>query len=314
MENKKCRQGDGGRLVRLLKLVRDIRINPAQSLQNILKTYGISRSQFYNDKDTLAEMGFVIEYRKRTGFHILEDRLTPITNFSLSDRITLIFALESLSASGDGVLAAKAIEIGRKLAGGLESPLREQLLECFDNEITRKAYGVPPEIFQTLTEAVRERRRIRILYCRSGDWTERWRLIDPRRIYMRDQVLYLYARTVDENPPAWKVFRLNRIHEIQLTGTTFIPNPSEDDGFYERQKNAFSSFLGENTRSVTIRFRGEAIPYVKERLWHESQKLEEQEDGSLLFSVSVAEPMEVVRWSRQFGNNAEMLDMEDFEQ
>lgn len=299
------------RTLRLLHIMQEIRNVPAQSLESVLKTFGISRSQFYKDKDALASLGFCFEYRKGSGFRITEDRLTPLHDLSLSDRVILLFALEYLSTSGDGLLAAKAIEVGRKLAGGLESPFREQLLQCFDSEVTEKTYGVKPEIFLALTEAVKEGRRIRMLYRRSGTWTESWREVDPRRIYLRQRALYLYARTVDETPPAWKVFRLNRIQEIQPTGICLPPTPNDNDGFCERQKNAFLAFLGETPKTVTIRFTGEAIPYIRECQWHESQHLEEQPDGSLLLTVSVAEPLEVVRWARQFGENASVVSMAD---
>ena len=150
---------EGGRTLRLLHIMREIRSFPAQSLETVLNTFGISRSQFYKDKDALASLGFCFEYRKGSGFRITEDRLTPLQDLSLSDRVLLLFALESLSTSADGLLAAKAIEVGRKLAYGLESPFREQLLRCFDNEVTEKAYGVKPEIFQALTAALRRWRR-----------------------------------------------------------------------------------------------------------------------------------------------------------
>lgn len=299
-----------GRILRLLKIMRELKINPTQSMENILKSYEISRSQFYKDRLALAELGFEFKYHKKTGFKIIRDKLMPILGLSLSDRVTLLFALENLSAAGDGMLAAKALEVGRKLSGGLESPFREQIMECFDNEVTQKAYGVRPEIFNKLIEAIGERRRIKILYYRSGTWTESWRLVDPKRIYMRERTLYLYAKTADEQPRAWKVFRLNRIRALEPTGVSFFPRPDENDGFMERARNAFSTFLGECPRKITIRFTGDIIPYVTERLWHHSQTIEKKEDGSILFTVYVAVPEEVERWAKQFGNNARVIEME----
>lgn len=310
MAKSRQEKSEDSRVARLLRILQDIRLDPDQSLETMLCKHKISRSQFYKDRAALGALGFQFEYRKGKGFIIIEDRLSPITGLSLSDRITLLFALESLSASGDGVLAARAVEVGRKLAGGLESPFCEQLLECFDKEVTQKTYGVNPEIFQQLAEAVRERRRIRILYYRSGTWTESWRTVDPKRIYMRERVLYLYAKTVDEKPQEWKVFRLNRIHAIEMTGMTYLPNPDEDDGFCERQKNAFFAVLGTNPKRITVKFSGEAIPYIKERLWHHSQVLQDEEDDSLLFTVCVADPQEVVRWAGQFGKNAQVVEIE----
>ena len=77
------------RTLRLLRLIQAIRNTPAQRLKTLLKTFQISRSQFYKDRAALEQLGFAFTYRKDTGFSITEDRLTPIPGFSLSERITL---------------------------------------------------------------------------------------------------------------------------------------------------------------------------------------------------------------------------------
>lgn len=40
---------------------------------------------------------------------------------------------------------------------------------------------------------------------------------------------------------------------------------------------------------------GEGAPCIRECRWHGSQRLEEQPDGSLLLTLTVAEPQEVAR-------------------
>lgn len=305
----KCEQGNT-RVTRLLKITQAIRKDPYQSPTALWAHLGIGKSQFYKDKAALAEVGFRFEYSRSKGFQILDDRLTPITGLSLSDRLVLMFALEQLSATGDGTLAALAIDAGRKLAGGLPVPFRKKLLACFDEQVTVSGFGVKPEILSVLREAVTEGRRIRILYTRSGTWEQRWREIDPRHIYMRQRTLYLYARTVDEKPYQWKVFRLSRIEQIRLTGISIMWKPDEDDGFLERQRNAFGAFIGETPYPVSIRFTGQAQHYIRERQWHPSQRLEEDSHGGLLLTVYVAEPLEVIRWARQFGDEAEVVDLQ----
>ncbi|MDO5538098.1 MAG: WYL domain-containing protein [Desulfovibrionaceae bacterium] len=297
------------RVSRLLQIAHGIRENPHQPIDELLRRLGIGRSQFYKDKAALGQVGFRFEYSKTKGFTIVEDRLTPITGLSLSDRLVLMFALEHLCSTGEGTLAALAMEAGRKLAGGLPSPFKEKLLECFDTQVA-SGFGARNEILSVLREALIRGQRLRILYTRSGTWEQRWREVDPRHIYMRQRTLYLYARTADENPPQWKVFRVSRIQQIQHTGVSITWRPDEDDGFYERQKNAFNAFLGSDPRSITIRFTGQACHYVREQKWHPSQQIEENSDGSLLFTVNVAEPMEVVRWSRQFGDEASVVSIQ----
>ena len=295
------------RVARLIKMVQEIRNEPRQTLNNLLKYFSISRSQFYKDKDALAEIGFKFNYHRTRGFEIIEDQLTPITGFSLSDRLILMFALEHLTTTGEAHLAARAMEVGRKLAGGLEEPFKSHLLKCFDHQITKQSFGVQPDILAALQEAVNTGRRIRIYYKRSEDWTLSWREIDPRRIYLRQRNLYLYARTVDETPPRWKVFRLNRIQEIQPTGIRTTIRPEDDDGFQMRIKNAFGAVIGDEVETISIHFSGSACPYVREKQWHHSQRITEQPDGSLIFTVTVADTNEVVCWARQFGKEAQLV-------
>ncbi|WP_298069562.1 WYL domain-containing protein [uncultured Mailhella sp.] len=298
---------EDSRISRLLRIVQAIREDPHQKLDSLLSKLCIGRSQFYKDRNALAEAGFQFGYSRSSGFRILEDRFAPLTDLNFSDRLILMFALEQLSATGDGTLAALAVTAGRKLAGGLPRPFQDQLLACFDREVTSNGFGVKPEVFSALHEAVAEGRRLRILYTRSGIWKQGWREIDPRHIYMQGRVLYVYGRTVDETPPQWKVFRVSRIERVQYTGMRVTWKPGEDGGFLERRNNAFGAFIGADPHWITIRFTGQASHYVAEQQWHPSQKLEKTADGDVLFSVNVADVHEVIRWAKQFGSEAEIV-------
>lgn len=102
------------------------------------------------------------------------------------------------------------------------------------------------------------------------------------------------------------MFRVSRIKKVQETGIS-LPADTLADGFYENLGNAFSAFIGPNSQEVTLRFSGEAAQYAKEVLWHPSQRIEEKGDGVIHFTVSVAEPREVLWWSFQYGANSEVL-------
>ena len=133
--------------------------------------------------------------------------------------------------------------------------------------------------------------------------------MDPRYLYMRDRTLYLYARTADEKPAQWKVFRLSRMARVEATGISVNWKPGDDGDFAQKKRNAFNAFIGEQTHRVLIRFTGEAAHYVRERQWHASDIKQGEPGGGLIYQVTVAEPMEVIRWARQFGDEAEVLDV-----
>ena len=66
-------------------------------------------------------------------------------------------------------------------------------------------------------------------------------------------------------------------------------------------------FHGEPAR-VRIWFAPEAAGYVKEKIWHESQNISDQEDGSILFETEVAGTDEIKIWIMGWGAKAEVIE------
>jgi predicted DNA-binding transcriptional regulator YafY len=50
--------------------------------------------------------------------------------------------------------------------------------------------------------------------------------------------------------------------------------------------------------------------YIKEKIWHESQKLFDNPDGSVLFEADVACTKEIKAWVMRWGANAIVLEPE----
>jgi predicted DNA-binding transcriptional regulator YafY len=58
---------------------------------------------------------------------------------------------------------------------------------------------------------------------------------------------------------------------------------------------------------VTMRFDKKAAGYIKEKIWHYTQKIEPQKDGSVIFTAEVAGTEEVKHWVMSWGKEAEIL-------
>ncbi|WP_156181109.1 hypothetical protein, partial [Desulfovibrio sp. TomC] len=67
---------DRSRVVRLIWIIQEVRSNPHQGIDQFISRAGISRSQFYKDRASLADFGFTFDYKKGYGFHVTEDRLS----------------------------------------------------------------------------------------------------------------------------------------------------------------------------------------------------------------------------------------------
>ncbi|MDH7500208.1 MAG: WYL domain-containing protein, partial [candidate division NC10 bacterium] len=100
-------------------------------------------------------------------------------------------------------------------------------------------------------------------------------------------------------------FSLGRIRAARPTPETFLL--PEGFNFQEYVKESFASLRAEPVR-VQVLFSAHQAPWIAERLWHPSQKMQYQLDGSLLMSLEVTDSLELKRWILGFGQEAEVLE------
>jgi predicted DNA-binding transcriptional regulator YafY len=104
-----------------------------------------------------------------------------------------------------------------------------------------------------------------------------------------------------------RVFALDRVKMLHQTRESFdIP---EDFSLEEFTGTSFGVFQGPLTK-VKIRFSPDIAGYVKEKVWHESQKIVEQKDGSVIFGAVVAGTDEIRFWVMGWGSHADVLEPE----
>lgn len=295
---------DTKRLFRLMQIIVEIKTTPTQPPTRLRDALGVSKSQFYKDKKTLAEMGFEFTYQRTAGrYAITRDATLPIENLTLTEQLSLVMALRQLSATGDYLLTFEGLNAARKLAARLPGPLREAL---FDEVVLREGFGCDRDILEKLQQAIAGNWRVDLRYQRPGDAESRLYRIDPYHLFFRRRALYMEGYSCDEQ--GIRMYRLNRAQSVRLVERGFAVRPDYDFG--RRHRNAFSVFAGESTEPVVVRFSARTRPYIQEALWHHSQHITEEPDGGIRFSVKVAEPREVMWWSFFWGDGAEILSPE----
>jgi predicted DNA-binding transcriptional regulator YafY len=61
---------------------------------------------------------------------------------------------------------------------------------------------------------------------------------------------------------------------------------------------------------VRIWFSPDAAGYIKEKIWHDTQEIVPQKDGSIIFEAEVAGAEEVKFWVMSWGSKALVLEPE----
>ena len=59
---------------------------------------------------------------------------------------------------------------------------------------------------------------------------------------------------------------------------------------------------------IKVWFHPDVAGYIKEKIWHESQRIQAQNDGSIIFEAEVAGTEEIRFWIMTWGSKAEVLE------
>jgi predicted DNA-binding transcriptional regulator YafY len=165
---------------------------------------------------------------------------------------------------------------------------------------------VDSDDLQALYDAVRHHWQLRIRYWTASRDQETDRVVDFYRLLNVDGMYYLvgYCHLRE----AMRIFSPSRIRAWQPTGRVFVPPEGFDlDDFLQ---GAFAVFRGddETVHAVSLRFRGNAVRYVRERLWHRSQTIDEQADGGLTLRFNLSHLREIERFALSWGGDCEVLE------
>lgn len=192
-----------------------------------------------------------------------------------------------------------------KLTAGLQdrvsfTPSDELRAVSFKNAGLGKA---DLKVFNTLSEAVLRRKEVEFDYRKSGEKTGKRRKVRPYHLSHRENLWYLVGEDVKKG--AMRTFALPRIGEVRALEKGF-PRPVDfsPEKFFS---SALGVLVGSGRYEVRIRFDAEAADLIRERTWHETQRLEERKDGEVELTLVLGALAEVERWVLGWGAHAEVL-------
>jgi predicted DNA-binding transcriptional regulator YafY len=203
-------------------------------------------------------------------------------------------SLESFFQKIKATLPAETIEYLEKL---------EQSFEIGSKPY--KHYDRLRETIDRISEATRQRKNIEIDYFTMSRKKKTRRKVAPYKIWFFDGAFYLVGNCGLRKDI--RIFALDRIKSLKLTDETF--EMPEDFTVEDFMQTSFGVFHGQ-PRKVRIRFAAEIAGYISEKIWHASQTLLPQKDGSIIFEAQVAGTDEIKFWVMSWGSKAQVLSPE----
>jgi predicted DNA-binding transcriptional regulator YafY len=290
-------------VIRQWKILKRIEAGRYTTAQDLADEHGVTERTIRRDIEALQEAGFPLYDERVDGRKIwrlvdgYKQRLTQ--TFTLAELSALYFSKNLMSFLGGAPFAQDLESAFGKIKEALPArslPYLARVQELFAARPDPwKDYSGKQDVINALIDAVLHQRRARIAYFsfnsrRTKDYT-----VDPYRLVYYHGGLYMYAHAQEYEEV--RTFAVERIEKIEVLEETFeIP---ADFNISEHARAAFG-MTGGKPEPVEVVFEPEAAKYVRERVWHESQELQETAGGSVSLRMSVHPGPELKAWIKGY--------------
>jgi predicted DNA-binding transcriptional regulator YafY len=234
----------------------------------------------------------------------------PPTNLTSEEALSLIVLSHEMGGPDQVPFYGAARRAALKLESSLPSTLRDQLREILGS-IEMKLPSVPQNTedestFADLQQAISDRQSVRIRYrsFTPDEGTINTKLHAYRLLFSRHS-WYVIGRSSLHR--ATRTFNVHRITRLEMLKDKYEVPRGFSLGRYLRNAWHLIPEPGADQRAV-IRFSPLVANNVAEVTWHKTQKCQKEDDGSLVFEVSVSGIREISWWILGYGEHAQVLE------
>ena len=299
---------DNKQIVRQLDILRELAARTyGMTYRELAEEWGVSKRTIQRDLNDLLDVGFIIHGEMRDGKKrfTVQNNVPPL-NFPIDEIIALIF-IEGIVSPLEDTPYKDAFQ---KTLNRIRTVLPEQM-QAFLERAGEAYYPhhrgqkklLSPQIFKTAHRAIKERKVCTITYRAITTGQIKTYPITPLKFLYYHNGYYLLCR----NPNYGHLLTLaaERIQDLEITSQTF--EPPDDLDIENPIQQAFGITL-EDPIDVKIRFSAWQARYIKQRIWHPSQEIEELDNGEIILSFQAGGLYEIKSWILSHGADAEVLE------
>lgn len=309
-------------VIRQWSILRDLESSRRVTIDDLARRTGVTTRTIRRDLDALQSAGFPLfdEVHDGKKYWRLEQRAfrrLDDTGFTIAELSALYFSRTLLECLASTPFQADVRSAFEKLAGALTPGMRQFLdrlplaIQAKAEPGARSADRAPgaqvPDVKDAaarstrvaqLLDAILSHRRVTMRYHSFSSNREKEYLLEPYRLVFAQGGLYLVAVVPEYRE--LRTFSLDRMLSVSSTEERFEP--------IELQEDAFAHSLGVNQGTpperIEVAFDARIARYVKERVWHQSQQVEDLPDGGVVVTLHVSNDWALRSWILGFGQLA----------
>ncbi len=300
-------------VIRQWQVLRDVESRrTGATIHELARLVKVSTRTIRRDLQALQEAGFALfdegEENETKRWKLDQQPFRGLQEgLSVADVAALYLSRSILEAISGWPLADELRGAFAKLEGALNPRMRE-FLSTLPQVLSAKAGPRAPahsgrlvDLTRRLFDAVRDRRVIEMRYFSAASRRTKVYEVQPYRLALAHGGLYLvgWVPAYDE----FRTFAADRIERLSVREDTFRRTR-------ELPADVFGSSLGVFSAApedIELEFDTRIAPYLRGRVWHDSQVLRELPDGRLSLTLSVSNDWALRSWVLGFGGSVRVV-------
>ncbi|MBI2831679.1 MAG: transcriptional regulator [Chloroflexi bacterium] len=297
---------------RLKKTERMLRIwllllrNPLHfTTKDLAEKFEVNVRTIYRDLVTLGNELMVPVYEDKARWAIDDSYFLPPIRFTVSEALN-VFLAARLMLGYSHRYDPNVDSTFTVISSALPPPLQKQVQKTLDWMRALPKSEAYLRNLAKLAEAWMSQRRARITYRSLEAEKATGRVIEPYFIEPaaagHSSYVIAYCRRAGEV----RTFKIERIEDIQVTDETYtIPADFDANKYFG---SAWGVVVEGEAKTIRLRFSPVVARIIEETVWHPSQVLERQKDGSVMMTLQVMDTVDLYSWILSWGDGVEVLE------
>src|SRR5437588_3656470 len=295
-------------LERMMRLHAALKARKFPNCQKIGAELEVSAKTIQRDIDFMRyRLGLPIDYHPQEfGFYYTE----PVTGFPSIEvsegEITALLVAQKALGQYKGTPFERPLQSAfRKLTDGLKDRVSFSWHDLEDAISFRSAGAsvADLELFETVSKGVLRCVELEFEYRKLKSSGYEPRRVRPYHLGCLENQWYLFAEDLERRQ--LRTFALPRMRKVKLT-TKGFRRPA-DFSIAQILSGSFGVYSSGKKQRIRIEFDPFAARLVAERKWHESQRVREKGDGSIILELELGGLEEIERWILSWGKHARVL-------
>lgn len=309
---RRLRQAD--RLARVLRVLQLIQGRGRWDTKAIAQEIECSERTVYRDLAVLELAGVPWTYEKESSsYRVRPDYQFPILNLTDEELLGQATAASATKAPGlDVNLGAKPAseKLAAKANDKSEQILHEaqRFTEVLDLKLAD--HSRHRDFIRTVQWALIQKKQVTGQYQSPYEDKPVKLTLHPYRLCLVKSAWYLIGRMPQESEP--RTYRIVRFKTLRmLDDPATIPDDFSLKAYFG---NAWSVYRGEQSYHIELLFSKEAAEVVTETVWHHTQKVQRNSDGTVTMTFTVDGLNEVVRWVLGWAGRVKVIQPQELRQ